>query len=67
MLVIFIHLGPTVLARSSFTVLAFLSNGCLAFRLVSGPPQYCTVDVWVLFVRRHLLLSTQPHSSNDCL
>lgn len=45
MMVISIHVGPTVLVWSSVAALAFLSNGCLAFRLVNGSPQYCTVNV----------------------
>lgn len=50
MLVTSNRLGPAVLVWSSFTLLAFLSNGCLAFRLVNR--HLSTVQLGFIFLSR---------------
>lgn len=66
MLIILTHLGPTALVWSSFTFLAFLSTGCLAFRLVDR--HLSTVQSTsgffevVLFVCHHLDVRCCPLS-----
>lgn len=74
MLIILTHLGPTVLVWSSFTFLAFLSTGCLAFRLVDrhlstvqSTSGFFEVVLFVCHQPGRPLLSNQPHSLKERL